>query len=119
MTANVRILVAQHDQVLLVPNAAFRVRLDGAAPVQRSAARPAQSAATGRAGASRAPDTARQRVWVLEGGKPVARDVSTGLSDGERTEVLSGLREGETIIMGLGGNGRSGPAGPGGPRLRL
>jgi HlyD family secretion protein len=118
MTANVRILVAQHDQVLLVPNAAFRVRLDGAASGQRPA-RPAQSAATGRAGGSRAPDTARQRVWVLEGGKPVARDVSTGLSDGERTEVLSGLREGETIIMGLGGNGRSGSAGPGGPRLRL
>ncbi len=118
MTANVKILVAQHDQVLLVPNAVFRVRLDGPAPSQRPA-QSGQSAAAGRAGGARAPDTSRQRLWVLEGGKPVARDVSTGLSDGERTEVLSGLREGEAVIVGLGGNGRSSPAGPGGPRLRL
>ncbi len=72
MTANVKILVAQHDQVLLVPNAAFRVRLDGPAPSQR----PAQSAA--RAGASHAPDTSRQRLWVLEGGKPAARHLHRG-----------------------------------------
>jgi HlyD family secretion protein len=65
-------------------------------------------------------DSGRQRVWVLQDGKAVDRMVRTGLSDGQKTEILDGLNEGDAVIIGLGTASRSG-SGPtgGGPRLRL
>jgi HlyD family secretion protein len=39
-------------------------------------------------------------VYVLEQGEPSARDIETGVSDGSRTEVVSGdLREGTEVIV--------------------
>ena len=39
------------------------------------------------------------RVWVLEGNRPVPRDLRIGRNDGRNTEVLSGdLKAGEPII---------------------
>ena len=39
------------------------------------------------------------RVWVLEGGKPSARDLKLGHTDGSMTEVLAGpLQPGERVI---------------------
>jgi HlyD family secretion protein len=124
MTANVKILVAQRENALLVPNAAFRVRLEGA-ETQRGS----QAAATGRpgTGAGRgsgpgmrgAAPSVQQRIWVLQDGKPVERMIRTGLSDGQRTEVQEGLREGEIVIVGLPSQPRSGSGPSGGPRIRL
>jgi hypothetical protein len=45
--------------------------------------------------------------------------VNTGLSDGQRTEILDGLAEGDMVILGLGGPIGGGQSRPGGPRLRL
>ncbi len=142
MTANVKILVARRDNTLLVPNAVFRVRLDTAAPAGSSGLpgggppgqRGPQTSAGGRParppgtssergqdpGARSATDGGRQRVWILQDGKPVERMIRTGLSDGQKTEVLDGLKEGESVIVGLGtgARGGSGPSG-GPPRLRL
>jgi len=124
MTANVKILVAQRENALLVPNAAFRVRVEGA-----EGQRGSQAAATGRpkarAGGGSGPPLrgaapgGQQRVWVLQDGKPVERMIRIGLSDGQKTEVLEGLREGETVIVGVPSQPRSGSAPAGGPRLRL
>ncbi len=44
----------------------------------------------------------RQTVYVLQNGKPVPREVETGMADGSNTEVLRGLGEGELVITGLG-----------------
>jgi len=142
MTANVKILVARNENALLVPNAAFRVRVDAAQPAGSSGSRagsPAgqsgpQASAGGRPpsspgmgpgrgpepGARAATDGGKQRIWILQDGKPVERVVRTGLSDGQKTEVLDGLKEGEAVIVGLGTGprGGSGPSG-GPPRLRL
>jgi HlyD family secretion protein len=57
-------------------------------------------------------------VTVMEqgpGGKPTAKVVSvkTGVSDGDRTEILSGLEEGATIVV----SGTAVPTGDGGPRM--
>jgi len=127
MTANVRILVARHDNVLLVPNAAFRVRLEGTEGQRGSQG--SQAAATGRpaarAGGGSGPvmrgaaTNPQQRIWVLQDGKPVERMIRTGLSDGQRTEVQEGLRDGEIVIVGLPSQPRSGSGQPGAPRLRL
>jgi HlyD family secretion protein len=142
MTANVKILVARRENTLLVPNAVFRVRLDAAGPAASSGSRggspagqsgPQTSAGGQPAGspgmspgrgadpsARGAADGGQQRVWVLQDGKPVERMVRTGLSDGQKTEVLEGLKEGDAVIIGLatGSRGGSGPSGSP-PRLRL
>lgn len=138
MTANVKILVARRENALLVPNAAFRVRIEGSALGSGRGGGPraeggSQAAGERRASASpgagpgRGPgldargaaDGRRQRVWVLQEGNPVERMIRTGLSDGEKTEVLEGLGQGEVVIVGLRTQSRSGYQPPGGPRLRL
>jgi HlyD family secretion protein len=138
MTANVKILVARHEKVLAVPNAAFRVRLDSQSganqpapggsgtPGQRGAqaagarggGQPGMGPGRGEGGARSGAPTARQRVWVLQQGTPVERAVRTGLSDGERTEILDGLKEGEAVIIGQAQSRGSGqPGGP--PQMRF
>jgi HlyD family secretion protein len=144
MTANVKLLVARRENALLVPNAAFRVRLDsgsgsagqgsagGAAAQGRGASGPGGGSGSGAAGPRaggaagggsgrgtevRQGDGSRQRVYVLAEGKPVERLVKIGLSDGQRTEILEGISEGDAVVLGLGQ--KSGPATQGGPRLRL
>jgi HlyD family secretion protein len=116
MTANVKILVAQRENALLVPNAAFRVRVDSPAGGSQAMAddRP------GRRSGSGAGDGARQRVWILQNGTPVVRMIRTGLSDGQKTEVVEGLTEGESVIVGVPSQSRSG-AGQSSrpPRLRF
>lgn len=42
----------------------------------------------------------RKVVQVLESGKPALRTVKTGWKDGSYTEVIEGLREGETVVTG-------------------
>jgi HlyD family secretion protein len=139
MTANVKILVARRENALLVPNAAFRVRVDAPTPAGSSgpraggssgqraqaatAGRPAGQSGTGgrgpEPGARGAAAGAPQRIWVLQDGKPVERMIRTGLSDGQKTEIVDGLDEGEAVIVGLSTQSRNEPGRPGGPRLRL
>ncbi len=58
--------------------------------------------------AGRSGQSARGRVWVLEGGKPKAIDVRVGLTDGAMSEVSgAAIAEGSEVIVGL----QSGTAG--------
>jgi len=83
MTANVKILVAEHSDVIKIPNAALRYR-------------PADVQPKGRGGS---PGT--QTVWVLDdNNKPKAVLVALGLSDGTYSEVTSGsLTEANHVII--------------------
>jgi HlyD family secretion protein len=82
MTANVRILVDQHSDVLRVPNAALRFR-------------PAEAAAPGKGGRGKG-----SQVWVLDAsGKPQVITVTLGITDGTYTEIRGdGLKEGDRVI---------------------
>jgi HlyD family secretion protein len=81
MTANVSIIVAENKDVVRIPNAALRFRMTEATKTQTQV----------RKGAG---------VWMLEAGKPVRVQVSTGISDGNFTELLSGdLKEGQELIV--------------------
>ncbi|MCB5251333.1 MAG: efflux RND transporter periplasmic adaptor subunit [Candidatus Cloacimonetes bacterium] len=40
-------------------------------------------------------------VWVLEDNKPKSIPVTTGVSDGNNVEILSGLEEGQNVIVGV------------------
>jgi HlyD family secretion protein len=69
MTGNATIIYARRDNVLIVPNRALRTE-----------------------GGSRV-------VSVLEGAKVTPRPVSTGVSDDKSTEILSGLRAGDQVVI--------------------
>lgn len=87
MTANVKILIDQRENVLKIPNAALRYRpVDGAAPAKDQSAHRHDS----------------QKVWILAAdGKPHPVAVELGISDGTWTEVRSGdLLPNQPVVVG-------------------
>ncbi|MEE8438099.1 MAG: efflux RND transporter periplasmic adaptor subunit [Micropepsaceae bacterium] len=87
LTANAVIVVAELSDKLFVPNGALRFTpgVAEAGPIP-----PAPILANG---------VLSGRVWVLEGGRPVHRDIVVGLSNGQLTEVISGgLAAGDEVI---------------------
>lgn len=99
MTANVKILVDQHDNVLKVPNAALRFKPEGTEP---------RKAAAG------------ETVWVLtKDNEPKAVPVSVGLNDGASTEITKGdLQAGDKVIVAAFSKKDSGAASSAGPHGR-
>jgi len=80
MTANVSIIVAIKKDVLKIPNAALRFRL---------AEKGVQT-----------PEKKVPGIWISEKGQAMRVPVSTGISDGSYTELVSGdLREGQEVIV--------------------
>lgn len=130
MTANVIFIVAARDDVLLLPNAALRFRppasasagndgpswskrgSPGAGAAQKAGA---SAAARSGGGAARARGKRPKLVFVLGAdGKPRRVVVRTGISDGSRTELVSGqLKAGDPVIVGIG-TGSAGGAQPAG-----
>lgn len=87
MTANVTFVTQEAKDVLKVPNAALRFRLEPGNRKDESG--PGQ-----------------RLVTVLRGGKPERVPVKVGVTDGSFTEVLSGLEEGEQVVTDrAGGSG--------------
>jgi HlyD family secretion protein len=99
MTANVFILTAQRNDVLKIPNAAFRFRpdLDGEKTDSGYRTAAVNEGSGGHRGESGA------YVWVLsKDGKPVAEPVKTGIADWNFTELIGGnLKEGDWVITGV------------------
>ncbi len=140
MTANVRVVTDERQDVLKVANSALRMRIASeAAQAPKARASGAQGPASGAAagsnssGARKAPagakppgDSARAstrgRVYVLDGqGKPKPVAVRLGVSDGSMTELITtadgdALAEGAEVVVGTqapaGGNKPSSPRPP-------
>jgi HlyD family secretion protein len=100
MTTNVSIIITTKNDVIRVSNAALRFRL---------ADKPAGAGPADKKGPS---------VWVLEDNKPRRVSVTTGVSDGNYTEVVSGdLKEGQQIIVEALKKNKGTAAQPPGPRM--
>lgn len=103
MTATVSVVTKQAKGVLTVPATAFRYR-----PAQQAARGWSLSDLfTGRMGrpggnrqrqAATAPTDGSRMLYVLENGRPHPVNVKIGSTDGELTEIISGLDEGAQII---------------------
>ena len=95
MTANVSLILESRKDVLTVPNSAFRFKpSEGGAPAgmgMPGPGGPRQNIA----------ETAAPAVYTLDKKKPVRTEVKRGLTDGNRTEILSGIGEGENVITGI------------------
>ena len=80
MTANISIIVANKKDVLKIPNVALRFRLP-----ENGMGKKEQKG---------------YGVWILDKEKPMRITVSTGISDGNYTELLSGeIKEGRELIV--------------------
>ncbi len=115
MTANVKVLVDRRDDALRIPNSALRYR-----PVDT---KPAAQQAGARQFGNHKPGAAMTQTVYVAGpnGKPVAQQVKLGITDGMYSEVVSGLNEGQEVIVGAAretaqasgqqgfGGGRRGP----------
>ncbi|HEX4083647.1 MAG TPA: efflux RND transporter periplasmic adaptor subunit [Chthoniobacteraceae bacterium] len=100
MTASISVVIAQHNNVLEIPNAALRFRppedakklvpyVPGTPPPRRSAT-PAQHIRHDGA----------HTIYVLppDAKKPEPVQVHLGISDGIYTEVLDGLKDGDVVV---------------------
>jgi HlyD family secretion protein len=103
MTATARIVTAQRENALLVPNAALRFTPPAVnAPatqgsfVARLLPRPPQP----KQQPAQVPSNGAPQVWVLREGQPAALLVQAGVSNGRSTEILGGeLKAGMAVIV--------------------
>jgi len=111
MTATVNITTAQRIGVLLVPAAAlsFSSTAIQSGELNRSTLRSIFSS-----GGTGTTQGNRGLVLELRNGKLTPVVVTTGLSNGQFTEVLSGLNEGDEVVVGqTGGNTSTSTSNPG------
>jgi HlyD family secretion protein len=106
MTATVAVVTREAKDVITIPNAAFRYsppapRTETGWSLQRLFMPRFARPLSGRP-AAREPDGTRT-VYVLKDGQPEAVRVKAGSTDGENTEILSGLSEGDQVITGARG----------------
>jgi len=100
MTANVKIITSTKSGVLLVPNAALRVKMDG--------------------GPDKMPKSIQQgnakTVWTLGAdNKTAPARVTIGVTDFVNTEITSGLKEGDAVLTEApAGKTKAGGGMPGG-----
>jgi len=105
MTATVSVVTKQAKGVLTVPSTAFRYRPTQAAARSWSL-RDLFTGRMGRPGGNRqrqattTPTDGSRTLYVLENGRPRAVNVKIGSTDGELTEIISGLDEGAQVITG-------------------
>jgi len=93
MTANVSIIISSKKDVLRIPNAALRFTLPEKDKGKKDKGKDKNAQQKGAAQKSAG-------VWILENGKPKRVNVSTGISDGFNTELLSGeIKEGQDVIV--------------------
>ncbi len=113
MTATAEIVVRELKGAVLVPNAALRFN-----PPRPQAAKSGGRGLVGMLlpgpprSAKRTPEPSAQngkgaRVWTLNDGAPVAREVKTGSTDGTLTEILSGtLAPGAAVLVDVERTGK-------------
>jgi HlyD family secretion protein len=101
MTANVTFVYAEQPDALRVPNAALRFRPTSDSHEPRTGT----AKASGASGATKAvlkpavPGSRKRTLYALRSNDAVAVEITTGITDGSFTEVVSGnLHEGDVVI---------------------
>jgi HlyD family secretion protein len=124
LTTNLQFVVAEKKDVLLVPSTALRWRpqLDQVAPDIRDAYAQSLRQRKAQGGLSSLPSKPgndrkdQGMVWVQDGDFVRPVEVHIGLTDGTLTEIRSGLKEADRLVVGVeqqgGGSGTSNPFAP-------
>ena len=113
MTANVTIVIDQRQGILKIPNAALRFRWTAEKAEEKAkAGTPSKKTEVAKDASGRR----TQGIWILDGDKPKRVQASTGISDGNYTEIAAGnVKEGDAVIIESSGGSKKNPAGAGGP----
>lgn len=137
MTATVKIITAQRQEVLRVPDQALRYTPGGVATNSGGRGSPAASGTSGRGTSAPVGTTGRSTpaavdatgersggsaaVWVLRDGNPVRVPITVGLDDNVNAEIVNGsLQQGDRVIVSEQASGQSSARGRGStPRLRF
>ena len=85
LTANVTIYTREMHDVLSVPSKALRYT-----PTQETVGKRKISDCNG-----------KNKVWTIEGNVVKAHSVNIGMSDGTHTQIVSGINEGQRIVVGV------------------
>ncbi len=96
MTANVSLIQETRDSVLVVPNSAFRFK-----PAEKSTAVDMGPPGPGGGRKDKVAQASKPAVYILDKKMPVKVEVKKGITDGQNTEILSGLKEGDPVITGI------------------
>lgn len=105
MTANVTIILVRKDGVLLVPQAALRIRrseIRKVYPGIEEGRRGRKGRKGGRRGEFRGQRSRdRGRIWVFREGKPERVRIRIGARDARNMEITDGVNEGDQVIVGI------------------
>ena len=103
MTATVQVVTREAEDVITVPSAAFRYRPPVVARSRgwslQNLFMPRMPRGAGRPAPTASADGTRT-LYVLKDGAPQPVKVKTGSTDGEKTEIVSGLRDGDQVVTG-------------------
>ena len=100
MTAAVEIITERKAGVISVPIAAVTTRGKDAEIEKKEGDTPPPAQASENEQKAKKEEKVKELVFVNDKGKAAIREVTTGISDFESIEILSGLKEGEEIISG-------------------
>ena len=104
MTANVTIILARRQDVLVAPGSALRVSGRDIRQLYPDQPRRGGGRRRGR------PSAEQRRRWMLEGrggvwvyqdGKPARKRIRFGATDARNMEIVSGLQAGDQVIVGI------------------
>jgi HlyD family secretion protein len=98
MTANVSIIIARHDNILKMSNAALRFHPPNEAPAAAAASQTGRQPQRGGHRERGAAQSAEKTIYLLKSGAPHPVKIKTGITDGIFTEVTEGVNEGDQAI---------------------
>ena len=97
MTANVSLILENRDDVLVVPNSAFRFK-----PSNGQSSGEMGPPGPGGGHKQNVAEVTEPALYTLDKKKkPVKIEVEKGITDGQNTEIISGVEEGERVITGI------------------
>jgi HlyD family secretion protein len=122
MSVTAKLIIDKRDNVTMVPNIAFsytQTFLKNNSQSSKTNTTPrANPSADGTAGTAKITEKAAdktdkkvQRVVVLQEGKPVVKEITVGLTDGQNTEVIEGLNPGDQVVVGTNAATQTTPSG--------
>ncbi len=111
MSVAAKLIIDKRDKVTMVPNIAFSyaqtyLKNNSQSSKANSSGGVNQSSDSTKGTAKTAENAAMkndkkvQQVVVLQDGKPVVKQITAGLSDGQNTEVIEGLNPGDLVVVG-------------------
>ena len=97
MTANVSLILENRDDVLVVPNSAFRFK-----PSNGQSSGEMGPPGPGGGHKQNVAEVTKPALYTLDKKKkPVKIEVEKGITDGQNTEIISGVEEGDSVITGI------------------